>query len=188
MSEAESSSTYRRGLLIDSEIRILTDFNTTFKVFSTSKQESEGQLFTVFTEINLEFLPTHDLIFIFFRVRKCWRSFTLSFISSPRWGGFLLRTPHRSHVLCLKQRTLHIISLFIVQGLPGRWHGPGGGQTQGTEHVAALTAGPLPRDEGELGAAHVAGHGRGRALVPLWAPLIVGAPTAHASWSRLGKR
>ena len=71
MSEAESSSTYRRGLLIDSEIRILTDFNTTFKVFSTSKQESEGQLFTVFTEINLEFLPTHDLIFIFFRVRKC---------------------------------------------------------------------------------------------------------------------
>ena len=71
MSEAESSSTYRRGLLIDSEIRILTDFNTTFKVFSKSKQESEGQLFTVLTEIILEFLPTHDLIFIFFRVRKC---------------------------------------------------------------------------------------------------------------------
>ena len=51
MSEAESSSTYRRGLLIDSEIRILTDFNTTFKVFSTSKQEGEGQLFSVLLKL-----------------------------------------------------------------------------------------------------------------------------------------
>ena len=108
MSEAESSSTYRRGLLIDSEIRILTDFNTTFFIFFTSKQQPQGQVFSVWRNKSLLiFLPTHDLIFIFFRVRKCWRSFTLSFISSPRWGGFLLRTPHRSHVLCLKERTSH---------------------------------------------------------------------------------
>ena len=105
MSEAESSSTYRRGLLIDSEIRILTDFNPTFKIFSTSKQKSQGQLFQSYglkSWIRLScFLPTQDLIFIFFRVRKCCRSLTLSFISSPRWGGFLLRTPHRAHDLCL---------------------------------------------------------------------------------------
>lgn len=60
-----------------------------------------------------------------------------------------------------------MFSLFTPHVSPGR-HGPGGGgQTQGAEHVAALAAGPLPRDEGELGAAHVADHGGGRALVPL---------------------
>ena len=53
-----------------------------------------------------------------------------------------------------------------LHGSPG-WQGPGRGETQGTEHVAALPAGPLPRDEGELGPAHVARHGLGRALVPL---------------------
>ena len=31
-------------------------------------------------------------------VRKSWRSFTLSFISSPLRAGLLLRTPHREHV------------------------------------------------------------------------------------------
>ena len=35
---------------------------------------------------------------ILFLVRKCWRSLTRSFISSPRWGGRLLSTPHRAHV------------------------------------------------------------------------------------------
>ena len=188
MSEAESSSTYRRGLLIDSEIRILTDFNPTFQIFSTSKQKSQGQLFQSYgikRWIRFScFLPTQDLIFIFFRVRKCCRSLTLSFISSPRWGGFLLRTPHRAHDLCLGWSQI-IFLLCSNHGSPGRWDR---GETQCAEHVAALSAGPLPRDEGELGAAHVAGHGWGRALVPLWAPLIVRAPTAHASWSRLGKR
>ena len=35
---------------------------------------------------------------ILFLVRKCWRSFTRSFISSPRCGGRLLNTTHRAQV------------------------------------------------------------------------------------------
>ena len=41
--------------------------------------------------------PTQDLMLILFLVRKCWRSFTLSFMRSPLSGGFWLRTPHREH-------------------------------------------------------------------------------------------
>ena len=72
-----------------------------------------------------------------------------------------------------------MIIIMIITILPGG-HGPGGGQTQRAEHVAALGAAPLPGDEGELGPAHVAADGGGRAPVPLRDVGSGGAPATHA--------
>lgn len=96
MSEAESSSTYRRGLLIDSEIRILTDFNTTFKVFSTSKQESEGQLLLFLLKL---FLNSY--------LRMTWYLFSSAWGNAEDpllWASSVLRD---EEVFCWGPRTAH---------------------------------------------------------------------------------